>query len=83
MFGIKHFKAIISPPQCGILAVGDTISSFDSNLNIQKHITMTLSYDRRALDESEAAQFMETLKYVIENPKVLTLGLKESSGKGL
>lgn len=83
MFNITHFKAIINPPQCGLLAVGGTTLSLDPDLKIQKNITFTLSYDGRAMNEYEAAEFMETLKHVIDNPKLTLVGTPAFPRMGL
>jgi pyruvate dehydrogenase E2 component (dihydrolipoamide acetyltransferase) len=37
-------------------------------------MTVTLSYDRRAIDESQAAEFLAVLKSILENPALLVAG---------
>lgn len=37
-------------------------------------MTVRLSYDRRAIDEDQAANFLETLQTLLENPVVLSAG---------
>mgnify|MGYP002716395218 FL=1 len=81
MFGITQFSAIINPPQCGILAVGNSNEVFNADMNVEKQMTMCLSYDRRALQEHEAAEFMDILKNVLETPKLLLKGNNESPSK--
>lgn len=73
MFGIKQFTAIINPPQCGILAIGNASNAFDHNMENQSYVMMTLSFDRRAMDDREAAEFLETLKYMVENPNLVLM----------
>lgn len=71
MFGINHFSAIINPPQCAILAVGGAIERLGSDLRTYSDVKLTLSYDRRAIQEDEAAEFLEVLRSIIENPRRL------------
>ena len=76
MFGVSHFAAIINPPQAGILAVGaGTQRAVVKNgaLAIATVMTCNLSVDHRVIDGSLAAEFMATLKGLIENPLSLML----------
>jgi len=71
MFGIEEFAAIINPPESAILAVGAIL---DKPVVIAKEIVVrpvmkiTLSYDHRVIDGAKAAEFMKTLKEILENP---------------
>ena len=75
MYGIEEFCAIINQPESAILGVGAII---DKPAVINKEITVrplmkaTLSYDHRVIDGPKAAEFMKTLKELMEDP-VLTL----------
>ena len=71
MYGVSSFSAIINPPQAAILAVGAGAARpvvKDGVLAIATVMTCTLSADHRAIDGAMAAQFMSTLKKVIEDP---------------
>jgi len=37
-------------------------------------MSATLSYDRRAVDEATAAEFLENVRQYLEDPEVLLLG---------
>ncbi|XP_066999638.2 pyruvate dehydrogenase protein X component isoform X2 [Anabrus simplex] len=74
MFGVKEFSAIINPPQCAILAVGGGQDILGEDGNSQTKITVTLSYDRRAIDEGLAAEFLEVVRNMLENPAIMLLG---------
>ncbi|XP_012267867.2 dihydrolipoyllysine-residue acetyltransferase component of pyruvate dehydrogenase complex-like isoform X2 [Athalia rosae] len=74
MFGIKEFSAIINPPQTAILAVGTGRRELDSNFNTVTRMTTTLSYDRRAIDEDQAADFLAVLRAMLEDPTFLAVG---------
>lgn len=77
MFGISQFSAIINPPQCAILAVGSGIPVVDSNGEISTRIRATLCYDRRQIDEAVAAEFLEKLQELLEDPSTILLGSYE------
>jgi len=71
MFGVTNFQAIVNPPQGAILAVGavQEVPVIKNNAVVPgKILSLTLSCDHRIIDGSEAAQFMKTLKKLIENP---------------
>ncbi|MFE3442581.1 dihydrolipoamide acetyltransferase family protein [Nocardia sp. NPDC059180] len=71
MFGIEQFTAVINSPESAILAVGaaaDELRLENDKVVARKILRVTLSADHRAIDGAVAAQFMATLKEVIENP---------------
>jgi pyruvate dehydrogenase E2 component (dihydrolipoamide acetyltransferase) len=75
MFGIESFDAIINPPQGAILAVGaaqrQPVETDDGGIGFETRISFTLSVDHRAIDGAAAAQFLQTLKDLIEKPEGL------------
>ena len=71
MFGIKAFDAVINPPQGMILAVGAGEQRpyvIDGALGIATVMSVTGSFDHRAIDGADGAQLMQALKALIENP---------------
>ncbi|OAD60297.1 hypothetical protein WN48_05344 [Eufriesea mexicana] len=74
MFGIKQFSAIINPPQTAILAVGTGREELDAALQKVMRMSTTLSYDRRAIDEEQAADFLAVLRAMLEDPTFLVAG---------
>jgi len=71
MFGIEQFTSNINLPENAILAVGAIIDKpvvIDGEITIRPMMTITLSYDHRAIDGAEAGKFMQTLKSFCENP---------------
>jgi pyruvate dehydrogenase E2 component (dihydrolipoamide acetyltransferase) len=74
MFGIEDFDAIINPPQGAILAVGtitrEAVEDGDS-FAFESRMRFTLSVDHRAIDGAAGAQFLATLKNLIEAPEDL------------
>ncbi|XP_034951968.1 dihydrolipoyllysine-residue acetyltransferase component of pyruvate dehydrogenase complex, mitochondrial-like [Chelonus insularis] len=73
MFGIKEFSAIINPPQTAILAVGTGRDVLDTTLRKKSMMTATLSYDSRAIDEDQAANFLSILRSMLEDPSFLVI----------
>jgi len=71
MYGIDEFVAVLNPPQVAILAVGsiaDRPLSVDGELAVAATVTMTLTCDHRAIDGSEGAEFLATVKAFVEAP---------------
>jgi pyruvate dehydrogenase E2 component (dihydrolipoamide acetyltransferase) len=76
MYGVREFSAIINPPQAGILAVaaGEQRPVVrKGELAVATVMTCTLSVDHRVIDGALAAEFMQALKGVIEDPLSLML----------
>jgi pyruvate dehydrogenase E2 component (dihydrolipoamide acetyltransferase) len=74
MFGVDAFSAIVNPPQAAILAVGriaDRVVALNGQPAVQPTMVLTLSCDHRALDGARAAQFLETLAALVEEPLAL------------
>jgi pyruvate dehydrogenase E2 component (dihydrolipoamide acetyltransferase) len=71
MYGIEQFVAVLNPPQVAILAVGsieDRALVVDGDLLVVPALTMTLTCDHRAIDGSEGAEFLRTVKTLVESP---------------
>lgn len=75
MYGIDQFDAIINPPQGAILAVGSGTRQpveIGNALAFATVADLSLSCDHRAIDGAAGAEFMRTLKGLIEEPARLT-----------
>lgn len=76
MFGIEEFTAIINPPNACILAVGairDVPVVKDGKVVPGKRMKVTLSSDHRIVDGAKAAQFLQTLRQMLQNPLSMLL----------
>lgn len=76
MFGIRHFEAIINPPQAGILAAGAIrreAQEIPTGIAFASVMSLTLSCDHRAVDGAVGARFLNALKTRIEQPLGLVL----------
>ena len=74
MYGIEEFSAIINQPESAILAVGsilDKPAALDKEIVIRPMMKVTLSYDHRVIDGAKAAQFMKTIKELMEDPTLI------------
>lgn len=74
MFGVNSFNAIINPPNAAIIAVGAAIEQpvvRDGELTIGHEMNATLSGDHRVIDGASGAEYLVTLKGLIENPAAL------------
>ena len=76
MFDITEFTAIINPPDACILAVG-SIKQVpvvkDGEVVPGNVMRLTLSCDHRVVDGATGAQFLATLKGLLENPMTLVI----------
>jgi len=71
MYSLEEFTAIINQPESAILAVGTILDKpvvINKEVVIRPMMKVTLSYDHRVIDGAKAAQFMKTLKELIEDP---------------
>lgn len=76
MWGIEEFTAVINPPEAAILAVGaiqpQPVVKGDT-IGIERRMRVTLSCDHRVVDGATGAQFLQTLKQLLEEPERLLL----------
>lgn len=76
MYGIKHFEAVINPPQGCILAVGAGEQRpvvKDGALAVATVMSCTLSVDHRVVDGAIGAEFLAAFKTLIEDPLAMLL----------
>ncbi len=79
MFGVDHFTAIINPPNAAILAVGQAVEKpfieqdedGEAVLVVGHEMSMTMSSDHRVVDGAMAAEYLQTVKGLLEKPASL------------
>lgn len=76
MYGIESFNAIINPPQSAILAVGASIKKLiycEKTDDFVKAdiMNITLSADHRVIDGVLGAEFLNRIRFYLENPFML------------
>ncbi|MHC4510568.1 MAG: 2-oxo acid dehydrogenase subunit E2 [Planctomycetota bacterium] len=75
-FGIDNFIPIVVPGQCSILGIGqitDTCVPDNGNILVRKQMNMTLSVDHKVANGAYAAQFLDLVKKMLEDPKGFTI----------
>jgi pyruvate dehydrogenase E2 component (dihydrolipoamide acetyltransferase) len=71
MYGVEQFVAVLNPPEVAILAVGaieEKAVLVDGELDFRPLMTLTLTCDHRALDGAVAAEFLGTVRALLEEP---------------
>jgi pyruvate dehydrogenase E2 component (dihydrolipoamide acetyltransferase) len=74
MFGMKTIIPVINPPQSLILGVGaaeERAISVNRELVVATMLSVTASFDHRAIDGAIGAEFLRTFKTIVENPIVM------------
>jgi pyruvate dehydrogenase E2 component (dihydrolipoamide acetyltransferase) len=76
MFDIDEFTAVINPPEAGILAVGRIAEKpvvVDGAVAVRRMMRVTMSCDHRVIDGATGAQFLQTVKLMLENPLAMVI----------
>jgi pyruvate dehydrogenase E2 component (dihydrolipoamide acetyltransferase) len=76
MYGVRQFDAIINLPQVAILAVGAAEKRpvvVNDGLAVGTVMTLTITADHRAVDGALAAEFLRTVKGLLEEPASMLL----------
>src|SRR5207247_8861246 len=76
MFDIDQFTAVINPPEAGIVAVGsigEKAVVVGGAVVPRRRRRITMSCDHRVIDGATGAQFLKTLKQMLENPLAMLL----------
>ncbi len=71
MYNVDAFHAIVNSPQAAILAVGrisDQVVAVNGQPAVRPMMTLALSCDHRAVDGARAAQFLDDLARLIQEP---------------
>jgi pyruvate dehydrogenase E2 component (dihydrolipoamide acetyltransferase) len=71
MYAVERFTAVLNPPQAAIVAVGATeerVVPVGDDTAVRPMLTLTGTFDHRAVDGAPAAAFLQTLKESLEDP---------------
>ena len=71
-YGIDSFLGIVPPPASTILSVGNVVAMVvcrDGEITVRKILSLSLAADRRILDETYAAEFLNDIKDRLQNPQ--------------
>ena len=71
-YEIDAFTPILNPPEVGILGIGrihEAVIPEDGKIGIGHVMTLSLTFDHRAIDGAPAAAFLQTVKRLVESPE--------------
>ncbi len=71
MYRVEQFTAVLNPPQAAIVAVGaiePRAVPVDGEIVVRPTMTLTATFDHRAVDGAPAAGFLQTVKELLEEP---------------
>jgi pyruvate dehydrogenase E2 component (dihydrolipoamide acetyltransferase) len=71
MYAVESFTAVLNPPQAAIVAVGATeqrVVPVEGGTAVRPMVTLTCTFDHRAVDGAPAAAFLQTLRESLEDP---------------
>jgi pyruvate dehydrogenase E2 component (dihydrolipoamide acetyltransferase) len=74
MYGVQSFTAVLNPPQAAILAVGateDRAVPVEGEIAVRPMLTLTATFDHRAVDGAPAAGFLQSVKELLEEPALM------------
>src|SRR5437899_4586968 len=74
MYRVESFTAVLNPPQAAIIAVGateDRAVPFEGEIAIRPMLTLTATFDHRAVDGAPAAGFLQSVKELLEEPALM------------
>ena len=77
MFGVDKFDSILPVGTGAIMAVGGSkptvVATENGKIGVEKQMTVNVTADHRIIYGADVAEFLGTLKSVIENPDDLTM----------
>jgi pyruvate dehydrogenase E2 component (dihydrolipoamide acetyltransferase) len=76
MFGIDQFTAIINPPEACILSVGSITPKpvvVEGEVKVRDRMRVTLACDHRVVYGAQGAEFLQTLRNLLEHPMLVVL----------
>jgi pyruvate dehydrogenase E2 component (dihydrolipoamide acetyltransferase) len=73
-YGVELFAPVINPPQCAILGFGRTSEKaviIEKQVRVASVTTLSLVFDHRIVDGVPAAQYLQRVKELLEDPEKL------------
>jgi pyruvate dehydrogenase E2 component (dihydrolipoamide acetyltransferase) len=74
MYRVERFTAVLNPPQAAIVAIGATEEravAVDGEVLVRPTMTITGTFDHRAVDGAPAADFLQTVRELLEEPALI------------
>jgi pyruvate dehydrogenase E2 component (dihydrolipoamide acetyltransferase) len=76
MYGIDQFTPIINVPEACIMGVGQIAPRpvvVDGQIVVRDRMRVDLACDHRVINGVQGAEFLRTVKYILENPMLIML----------
>jgi len=70
-YDVEQFQAIVNPPESAILAIGSILEKpvvLDGQVVVRPRMTLSLSVDHRVIPGVPAAQFLQGVKRLLQEP---------------
>jgi pyruvate dehydrogenase E2 component (dihydrolipoamide acetyltransferase) len=74
MYRVESFTAVLNPPQAAIIAIGsieERAVPAGGEIAVRPMMTLTATFDHRAVDGAPAAEFLQTVKELLEEPGLM------------
>jgi pyruvate dehydrogenase E2 component (dihydrolipoamide acetyltransferase) len=74
MYRVERFTAVLNPRQAAIVAVGaieDAVIPMADEVVVRPLMTLSATFDHRTVDGAPAANFLQTLKELLEEPGLM------------
>jgi pyruvate dehydrogenase E2 component (dihydrolipoamide acetyltransferase) len=74
MYKVEQFTAVLNPPQAAIVAVGaieERAVPLEGGPVVRPMMTLSATFDHRAVDGAPAAGFLQTVKELLEEPALM------------
>ncbi|MEM3421044.1 MAG: dihydrolipoamide acetyltransferase family protein [Candidatus Hadarchaeum sp.] len=74
MYGVDIFTSIINPPECAILGIGKITRKpvvLNEDIVVRPMMFLILTFDHRIVDGTTAANFLNSIKKILEEPQIL------------
>jgi pyruvate dehydrogenase E2 component (dihydrolipoamide acetyltransferase) len=74
MYRVEQFTAVLNPPQAAILAVGaieEKAVPVGGEIAVRPMMSLTATFDHRAVDGAPAAEFLQAVKDSLEEPGLM------------
>ena len=74
MYRVERFTAVLNPPQAAIVAVGaieEKAVPLGDEIGVRPLMTLTATFDHRAVDGAPAAEFLQSVKELLEEPALM------------
>jgi pyruvate dehydrogenase E2 component (dihydrolipoamide acetyltransferase) len=83
--GVDNFTPLLNPPQVAILAIGrlaQRVVPIENGIAVEPTVGLSLGCDHRVIDGAPGAEFLATLRRLLEAPAWLAASLEASQVSG-